>query len=126
MRRLNELRSLGHPLALIGAWATIEAATIAWLAFVPGEPSMTASPETWIVVSVFVVIGVAFGSRWAWWIALALETLWIVAGLGFVVGAAVAKGAGLAILSAAAFWLLWSGNIELYVLEHKRRRRLAS
>ena len=123
MGRLRSFRTYGHPLVLIGVWAALEAATLAWLALLPGDQLLAGSLRGPILVSAVLVVLVGFGSRWAWWIAIFLETTGVVVGVGLaIVGEAFGAGTGVAILSAASFWLLWSGNIELYVLESKRKR----
>ena len=130
MAKVRAFREYAHPLLLIGVWSGLEAATIAWTALVPGVPfyseSGTGSLGQAVFVTVVLVIFVGVGSRLAWWLAIFSTTVGVSLG---VVGGLVefgVKPVGFVLLQALALWLIWSGNIELYVQSNKRRRRMAA
>jgi hypothetical protein len=108
--KLREFRTYGHPLLLIGVWATLQAATILWIARVPGEWSYvgsgTGSLGQAVFISVALVLFVGGGSRLAWWFAIFDSTV----GLPFSLVVAVAepgvKPLGVAVLQAASLGLL--------------------
>jgi hypothetical protein len=128
--RLRAFRTYGHPLLLIAVWATVEAATILWTALVPGNPfyadSGTGSLGQAVFISVVLVFFVGVGSRLAWWLAIFFATLGVGASLGLAVFEPGVKPLGVAVLSAASLWLLWGGNIELYVQSNKRRKLITT
>jgi len=123
--KLWAFRAYGQPLLLIVVWATFEAAIILWTALVPGDPSYADSGAgslgQAVFISVLLVTFVGLGSRLAWWLALFFATLGVVVSLALAVAESGVKPLGVAVLSAASLWLLWGGNIELYV-QSKRRK----
>jgi hypothetical protein len=127
--RLREFRAHGHSLLLIGIWAILEAATLAWIALMPGAPvysdSGVGSLRDAVVVTVVLVVFVGVGSLLAWWLAIFSNTVGFA--LGIVAGLVSfgPKPVGVALLQGAALWLIWSGNIELYVQRGRRRRQVA-
>ena len=124
--RLRALRATGHPLLLIALWATLEAATIAWTALVPGGPWYSQPGAGSLGGAIFwtllIVLFVAVGNRFGWWLAIVSDTV----GIGFGVVAGIYDpgiGAfGVAVLQAAALWLIWSPSIETYVKSGLRSR----
>lgn len=126
MARLRALRASGHPLLLIALWATLEAATIVWTALVPGGPWYSQSGAGSLGGAIFwtllIVLFVAVGNRFGWWLAIVSDTV----GIGFGVVAGIYDpgiGAfGVAVLQAAALWLIWSPSIETYVKSGLRSR----
>ena len=129
--RLRDFRTYGHPLLLIAVWSMLEAATIIWIALLPGHPTYNESGGVGslgqaIFFTALFVLFVALGSRFVWWLAIFSSIL--------AVGVAVAAGVfelgvkplGVAALQTAALWLLWSGNIEMYVQSHRRTRRVTA
>jgi hypothetical protein len=130
MAKVRAFREYGHPLLLIAVWSLLEAATIAWTALVPGAPFYSNSGIGSLGQSVFftavLVVFVSVGSRLAWWLAIFSTTVGVSLG---VVGGLIefgAKPVGFVLLQALALWLIWSGNIELYVQSNKRRRRMVT
>jgi hypothetical protein len=124
--RLTALRAKTDPLLLIAVWSLLEMATIAWTALGSGEPSYEGSGvgslgQAVVVTGIFILL-VARGSRIAWWLAIFSDTVGVAVGLALVAFEPGVKPAGLALLQAAALWLIWSGSIERHV--HTGRRGL--
>lgn len=128
MTRLRAWRAYAHPLLLVAVWATLEAATIAWAALVPGDPSYSDSGVGSLGQAIFatgaLVLFVALGSRIAWWLSIFFLTAGMLVGVVAAASELEAAPLGVAVLQAAGLWLIWSGNVELYVLSRRRRRRL--
>ena len=118
---LRAFRSFGHPLLLVAVWGALEAAAVAWIAFVPGDPSRESARVALLVTAVLVVF-VGVGSRLAWWLAILVSALGVVVGLGATFVDFGVEGPVAALLHASALWLIWSGNVELYVQSNKRKR----
>jgi hypothetical protein len=126
--RLRDFRRYGHPLLLVAVWAALEAATIAWSALLPGDPfhseSGVGSLGQSILLTGILVLGVAWGFRVAWWLAIFSSAAAVFVSVALGVFELGVKPWGVALLQAAALWLLWSGNIEMHVQSHRRLRRL--
>jgi hypothetical protein len=122
-RSVRAFRTYGHPLLLIAIWATLEAATIAWLALLQGNPSLESGSlgGTFLAMGILVVF-LFLGSRFAWWLAIFFSALGVIVGVGVALVDPGIKPVGIALLQAAALWLIWGGNVEAYVLVGKRRR----
>ena len=121
MDRLRAFRAYGHPLLLIAVWSTFQAATIAWSALAPGDLSYAPQAIFWtVILAVFLFVG----SRIAWWLAIFSNTLGAVVGLAAGIYERGIGPLGLAVLQAASLWLIWSGNVELYVQSRRRMRKL--
>ena len=72
------------------------------------------------------VVLLFLGSRFAWWLAIFSSTLWVIVGVGVALVEPGIKPVGIALLQAAALWLIWGGNVEAYALVGKRRRLIPS
>jgi hypothetical protein len=109
---------------LIALWTLLESATIAWTALLWGDPfyadSGVGSLGGAILVTGILVVLVARASRIAWWFAIFSDTVGIVIGLALLAFEPGVKPVGVAVLQAAALWLIWSGSIERHV--HSGRR----
>lgn len=127
---MKAFRTYGHPLLLIAVWSIVDAATIAWIALGPGEPHYSDSAVGSLGQAVFLtsvlVIGVGIGSRLAWWLAIFFATVGVGVGGAAALFEFEAKPVGVVLLQALALWLIWSGNIEMYVQSNQRRRRMAT
>jgi hypothetical protein len=122
--RLRDFRTYGHPLLLIAVWASLHAATIAWIALLPGDPFLRSSGQP-IFVTAIIALSVSWGSRVAWWLAIFSSAVAVFISVALGVFEFGVKPWGVALFQAAALWLLWSGNIEMYVQSNRRMRRLA-
>jgi hypothetical protein len=116
------------PVLLIAVWATLQAATILWIAWVSGDwsyaDSGTGSLGQAVFISVVLVFFVGVGSRLVWWLAIFNSTVGLALSLVLAVVEPGVKPLGVAVLQAASLWLLWSGNIELYVQSSQRRKAI--
>ena len=73
-----------------------------------------------MILAVFLFVG----SRIAWWLAIFSNTLGTVVGVAAGIYEREVGPLGLAVLQAASLWLIWSGNVELYVQSRRRMRKL--
>jgi hypothetical protein len=125
--RLRALRASGHPLLLIGIWSLLEAGIIAWTALLPGSPFYADSGNGSLGQAVFITSIVAIflflGSRLAWWFAIFFDAGGVFLGVVAIALEPALKPVGWFVLSAAAWWLIWSGSVERYVNSGRRARR---
>jgi hypothetical protein len=115
-----------HPLLLIGIWSVLEAANIAAVAILPGNPfyadSGVGSLGQAVVFTALLVLFVALGSRLAWWLAIFSATVGFAMPIGALLVEFSFKPFVVAPISGAALWLIWSGSIETYVTTGRRAR----
>jgi hypothetical protein len=121
---LRAFRAYGHPLLLIGAWGVLELLAVAWTEILPGEPASGSASDP-IVWTTFFVVAMALRFRVGWWLAITAVVINLSVALAFAVVSFRVKPLGLAVFHAAALWLIWAGNVELYELCAQRLRRLA-
>jgi len=121
---VRAFRQEASPFVLIAVWSLLEAAYIAAIAILPGNPfyadSGMGSLGQAVFFTVLLVLFVALGSRLAWWLAIfsatvgvALPIASLLAGFGF-------KPFVVTPLAAASLWVIWSGSIETYVKTGRR------
>lgn len=126
MRRFVAFRDEANPLLLIGIWALLDAATMVVIRQLPGDPfyadTGTGSLEQAMLVSALLVLFVALGSRFAWYLAIFSATVYVALSIVVLLMGVQIKPVVVAILSAAALWLVWSGSIETYVKTRRRSR----
>jgi hypothetical protein len=117
-----------HPLLLIGIWALLESAAIVCTAVLPGDPfyadSGMGSLGQAVFVTALLVVFVALGSRVAWWLGIFSSTVGVGLPIAVLLVDLSVKPILVALIEAAALWLIWSGSIETYV--HARRRRVTA
>lgn len=126
MRALVEFRNDAHPLKLIAIWSLLEAATIALVATLPGDPfyaeSGMGSLGQAVVVTAVLMLFVLVGSRIGWYVAIFSDTVALALPIVVLLMGFQLKPIIVAVFSAAALWLIWSGSIERHVTADSRSR----
>jgi hypothetical protein len=126
MRTLVAFRNEASPLLLIGIWALLDAVTIGVIRLLPGNPFYAdtgmGSLGQALLFSALLVLFVALGSRLAWYLAIFSATVGLALPIVVLLMGVQIKPIIVAVLSAAALWLIWSGSIETYVKTGHRSR----
>jgi hypothetical protein len=123
--KLHALRAAAPPLLLIAVWALLGAATIAWVALVPGGPSYAdgvGSLGGAVFATAALALLMGLGSRIAWLLAIFFHVSAIFASAAVGAYEQEAKALVVALLEAAALWLIWSGGVERHVRPRLLRR----